>query len=199
MDFLSHESILLSHSVVISQNGLPIRLTYKQWSHITENHDYMAGCIDMVLETIAEPDLIVKGWTDELIALKHYPKTVISRKDAIVISKERWICHNCFFDILLRKNYQARHPMAAVNLLKSIPCLLTAPSSRIWIDYDEEADVLYISFRKLQRANDSLLEDNIIYHYRDRDLVGLTVLKASDFNSGDSENKINGSENPEMG
>jgi hypothetical protein len=24
-------------------------------------------------------------------------------------------------------------------------------------------------------------------------------LKASDFNSGDSENKINGSENPEMG
>jgi hypothetical protein len=53
--------------VVISQNGLPIRLTYKQWSHITENHDYMAGC------------------TDELIALKHYPKTVISRKDAIII------------------------------------------------------------------------------------------------------------------
>jgi hypothetical protein len=44
-----------------------------------------------------------------------------------------------------------------------------------------------------------LLEDNIIHHYRDRDLVGLTVLKASDFNSGDSENKINGSENPEMG
>ncbi|CCI37411.1 MAG: DUF2283 domain-containing protein [Microcystis aeruginosa Ma_QC_Ch_20071001_S25] len=89
--------------------------------------------------------------------------------------------------------------MAEVNLLKSIPYLLTAPSSRIWIDYDEEADVLYISFRKPQRANDSLLEDNIIYHYRDRDLVGLTVLKASDFNSGDSENKINGSENPEMG
>ncbi|MFY7887182.1 MAG: hypothetical protein ACOVOV_20280 [Dolichospermum sp.] len=49
------------------------------------------------------------------------------------------------------------------------------------------------------QANDSLLEDNIIYYYRDRDLVGLTVLKASDFNSGDSENKINGSENPEMG
>ena len=56
--------------VVISQNVLPIRLTYKQWSHITENHDYMAG------------------WTDELIALKHYPKTVISRKDAVVIYKQ---------------------------------------------------------------------------------------------------------------
>jgi hypothetical protein len=45
-------------------------------------------CIDMLLETIAEPDLIVKGWTDELIALKHYPKTVISIKDAVVIYKE---------------------------------------------------------------------------------------------------------------
>jgi hypothetical protein len=74
--------------VVISQNNWPTRLTYKQWSHITENHDYMAGCIGMVLETIAEPDLIVKGWTDELIAIKHYPKTVISRKDAVVIYKE---------------------------------------------------------------------------------------------------------------
>ncbi len=59
--------------------------------------------------------------------------------------------------------------------------------------------MLYISFRKPQRANDSLLEDNIIHHCRDRDLVRLTVLKASDFNSGDSENKINGYENPEMG
>jgi len=56
--------------VVISQNGWPTRLTYKQWSHITENHDYMAA------------------WTDEIIAIKHYPKTVISRKDAVVIYKE---------------------------------------------------------------------------------------------------------------
>ena len=30
--------------------------------------------------------------------------------------------------------------MTEVNLLKSIPYLLTAPSSRIWIDYDEEKE-----------------------------------------------------------
>jgi len=41
--------------------------------------------------------------------------------------------------------------MAEVNLLKSIPYLLTAPSSRIWIDYDEEADVLYIAFPVCKR------------------------------------------------
>ena len=69
--------------------------------------------------------------------------------------------------------------MAEMTILKSIPYLLTAPSQKIWVDYDEEADVLYISFRKPQRANDSTLENNIVYHYRDQTLVGITVLRAS--------------------
>ena len=69
--------------------------------------------------------------------------------------------------------------MAEVNILKSVPYLLTVPSRKMWTDYDEEADVLYISFYKPQEANDSILEDNIIYHYRDKELVGLTVLRAS--------------------
>lgn len=53
------------------------------------------------------------------------------------------------------------------------------PSKRLWVDYDEEADVLYIRFKKPQQANDSVMEEDIIYHYRDKDLVGLTVLHAS--------------------
>lgn len=69
--------------------------------------------------------------------------------------------------------------MAETSILNSIPYLLMAPSKKIWVDYDEEADVLYISFRKPQNANDSILEDNnIVYHYRDEELVGLTVLAA---------------------
>jgi hypothetical protein len=32
------------------------------------------------------------------------------------------------------------------DLLESVPYLLKMPSTRIWIDYDDEADVLYISF-----------------------------------------------------
>ena len=51
---------------------------------------------------------------------------------------------------------------AALNL---IPHLLRLPSSQIWYDYDEEADVLYISFRKPQHADQSEMEDNIITHY----------------------------------
>jgi uncharacterized protein YuzE len=69
--------------------------------------------------------------------------------------------------------------MAEISLLKSVPYLLSAPSKQIWTDYDEEADVLYISFRKPQQANDSVLEDGSIYHYHNEKLVGITVLNAS--------------------
>jgi hypothetical protein len=82
---LSFEDII---GVVVSKNKFPIRLTYRQWAHITEHHDYMAEYADMVLETIADPDMIVRGWTDELAALKHYDKTAISEKYAVAIYKE---------------------------------------------------------------------------------------------------------------
>lgn len=50
----------------------------------------------------------------------------------------------------------------------------------MWTDYDPEADVLYISFRKPQNANDSLMgEDGNLYHYHHKELVGITVLNAS--------------------
>ena len=74
--------------VAISKNSVPIRLTYKQWVHIVDSHDYMAGNMDLVLESIDNPDYIVRGWTDELIALKHYDKTTISEKNVVVIYKE---------------------------------------------------------------------------------------------------------------
>lgn len=77
--------------------------------------------------------------------------------------------------------------MAEVSILNSVPYLLMAPSRKIWVDYDDEADVLYISFYKPQRANDSIMEDNIVYHYRDEKLVGLTVLRAAETYRFDKE------------
>jgi len=54
------------------------------------------------------------------------------------------------------------------------------PSSKMWLDYDEEADVLYLSFRKPQRATDSeLRDDGIIIRKRGKEIVGLTILDAS--------------------
>lgn len=58
--------------------------------------------------------------------------------------------------------------------------VLALPTRQMWTDYDQEADVLYISFRKPQQANDSVLEDDgNIYHYHDDELVGVTVLHAA--------------------
>lgn len=69
--------------------------------------------------------------------------------------------------------------MTEMNFLRSVPYLLSVPSKKVWADYDEEADVLYISFHKPQQANDSIMEDDIIRHYRDKMLVGMTILGAS--------------------
>jgi uncharacterized protein YuzE len=64
------------------------------------------------------------------------------------------------------------------SVMDILPHILKMPSKRIWIDYDEEADVLYFSFRKPQQANDSIMEDDLIYHYHDKELVGITILHA---------------------
>ncbi len=75
-------------ATISSHNDLPIRLTRKQWLHIIESHDYMAGNRDKVLETVHEPDYIVESDRGEFIALKHYSKTNISAKDCAVVYKE---------------------------------------------------------------------------------------------------------------
>jgi uncharacterized protein YuzE len=71
--------------------------------------------------------------------------------------------------------------MAEMTLPRAlIAPLLALPVRHFWIDYDEQADVLYISFRKPQQANDSVMEEeDIIHHYHDSEVVGITVLNAS--------------------
>ena len=53
---------------------------------------------------------------------------------------------------------------------------------QMWLDYDEEADVLYISFEKPQNAEDSIMQGNMIIHKRGNKIVGLTFLNASELN-----------------
>ncbi len=66
------------------------------------------------------------------------------------------------------------------RFLKAVPQLLRLPAQKMWIDYDEEVDVLYISFRKPQRATDSVMrDDGIIVRTCGKEIVGLTILDAS--------------------
>ena len=47
---------------------------------------------------------------------------------------------------------------------------------KIDFDYDQEADVLYISFGKPKEAQDSIeVEDGVIYRIADNEVVGITI------------------------
>jgi uncharacterized protein YuzE len=71
-------------------------------------------------------------------------------------------------------------PMIIDEVFKATSHLLKLPAKRMWIDYDTDADVLYISMRKPQKATDSEMEKNgILFRYRGKELVGITILDAS--------------------
>jgi len=47
---------------------------------------------------------------------------------------------------------------------------------KIDLDYDEEADVLYISFGKPREAKDSVeVEDGVVYRIAGNEVVGITI------------------------
>jgi len=55
--------------------------------------------------------------------------------------------------------------------------ILTVPDAeKARLTYDEEADVLYISFGEPREATDSMDLDGIVYRYRGENLIGITVL-----------------------
>jgi len=66
------------------------------------------------------------------------------------------------------------------EVFKAAPHLLKFPAHRLWIDYDEEVDMLYISFDRPQNASDSqMLENGVVLRYKDDKIVGITILDAS--------------------
>ncbi len=49
-------------------------------------------------------------------------------------------------------------------------------AKRLDIDYDEKADVLYISFGKPKAADDGILDNDVILRYKKKELIGITVM-----------------------
>jgi uncharacterized protein YuzE len=71
-------------------------------------------------------------------------------------------------------------PRTVQAVTQAVPLLLKLPLERFWVDYDKEADVLYISLRRPQKATDTRATDEgILLRYQGRELVGITVLEAS--------------------
>jgi uncharacterized protein YuzE len=78
----------------------------------------------------------------------------------------------------LKKKDKRRAVTGALALAQQIGRF---PASKLWLDYDAEADVLYISLKRPQKATETidLDEEGILLRYRDSELVGMTVLDAS--------------------
>jgi len=75
---------------------------------------------------------------------------------------------------------KAINPVSMRAILQAVPFLITFPTSHFWVDYDKEADVLYMSFARPQKATDTeMTEEGMLLRYRGKQLVGITVLDAS--------------------
>ena len=73
--------------------------------------------------------------------------------------------------------------MASLDIqeyIKLFSAVQQSPRGYLWSSYDAEADVLYINFKKPSHATDSELTDNdVIIRYEDDEVVGMTILNAS--------------------
>jgi len=62
------------------------------------------------------------------------------------------------------------------DIMKALKAVSHSNANNLHIRYDQEADVMYVSFGAPMPADDSELgEDDILHRYRDGEVVGLTV------------------------
>ncbi len=65
------------------------------------------------------------------------------------------------------------------NVMAFVPQALQLHQKNIWLSDDEEADVLYLNFKKPSRADDSeLLDSDVIVRYEGEEVVGMTIMNA---------------------
>ena len=158
--------------IVHSRNGVPVRLTEERWQHVMCRHPEMDNQRERVLETLAEPDMIQQGDFGELLAVRFYPETPLTRKFLVVthreVSPQGWICPDGLSDQAAIG--QERNDMEAVRTLEK-------PTTITW-DYDEEADVLYLSIGEPQPAVGMDIGEGVILRYDEarKEVVGLTLI-----------------------
>ncbi len=61
-----------------------------------------------------------------------------------------------------------------------IPLLKKAPDHQLWCSYDQEADVLYVTFQRPPKVTDSeLTDEDVVVRYSGDQVVGYDILHAS--------------------
>ncbi len=74
--------------IVFSRNQVPVRLTGERWHHIRSRHPEMESQRSRVLETVESPDCVQEGDFGELLAIRHYACTPLTRKFLVVAYRE---------------------------------------------------------------------------------------------------------------
>ncbi|MDY6893304.1 MAG: DUF2283 domain-containing protein [Chloroflexota bacterium] len=66
------------------------------------------------------------------------------------------------------------------EILEALPHIKKVGAKHLWFDFDDEADVLYVSLERPQRATDTdILEDGIFLRLRGKKVVGITITNFS--------------------
>jgi uncharacterized protein YuzE len=66
------------------------------------------------------------------------------------------------------------------DYLKLLPRLKQSRDGLVWLTYDAGADTLYVNYKKPSHATDSeLTDDDVIVRYEGEEVVGFTILHAS--------------------
>ncbi|MFH0774962.1 MAG: DUF2283 domain-containing protein [bacterium] len=69
---------------------------------------------------------------------------------------------------------------AVKEIFAALPHIKKTGAKHLWFDFDEEADVLYVSLDRPQRATDTdILENGIFLRLRGRKVVGITITNVS--------------------
>jgi len=74
--------------IVLSKEGVPIRLTAERMEHIGRRHPEMARQEEKILEAIADPDLVQEGDGGTKLAVRHYPETPLTEKFCAVAYRD---------------------------------------------------------------------------------------------------------------
>ncbi|MBI4646748.1 MAG: DUF2283 domain-containing protein [Bacteroidia bacterium] len=69
---------------------------------------------------------------------------------------------------------------AVKEIFEVLPYIKKIGAKHLWFDFDKEADVMYVSLERPQRATDTnILEDGIFLRLRGKKIVGITVTNVS--------------------
>ena len=84
-------------------------------------------------------------------------------------------------DLENKANIALKNPTENLNaFLNLLPAVRHSSDGPLQASYDEEGDVLYIQFREAASTTDSeLTDDDIIVRYHGDEIIGITILHAS--------------------